>query len=117
MIGEIFYQSRWIEKNRNNSWRALIDFDTIWLENETKIKIEKFDNQIKKEIKIEIKEDIKFETEVQRGLEILKKFEFPISQETPKNQKVKSDFWFGTRNNIQEILIQVVRMPGRPVTG
>ena len=61
-------------------------------ENETKIKIEKFDDQIKKEIKIEIKEDIKFETEVQKGLEILKKIEFPISQETPKNHKAKSNF-------------------------
>ena len=45
-------------------------------ENETKIKVEKYGDQIKKEIKIEIKEEIKFETEVQRGLEILKKIEF-----------------------------------------
>ena len=36
-------------------------------ENETKIKVEKYGDQIKKEIKIEIKEEIKFETEVQRG--------------------------------------------------
>ena len=64
-------------------------------ENETKIKIEKFDDQIKKEIKIEIKEDIKCETDVQRGLEILKKFELPIEniiiQENNKGQKVKSE--------------------------
>ena len=61
-------------------------------ENETKIKIEKFGDQIKNEIRIEIKEDIKFETEVQRGLEIIKKIEFPISKETNENQTAKSVF-------------------------
>ena len=36
-------------------------------ENDTKIKIEKFDDPIKMDIKIEIKKEIKCETDVQRG--------------------------------------------------
>ena len=47
------------------------------LENETKIKIEKFDNQIKQDIKIEIKKEIKCETDEQLGLEALLKYPGP----------------------------------------
>ena len=49
---------------------------------ENEIKIKKWDDQIKKEFK----EEIKFDTEVHRGLKILEKLELPIenkiSQET-----------------------------------
>ena len=41
---------------------------------ENEIKIKKWDDQIKKEFK----EEIKFDTEVHRGLKILEKFELPI---------------------------------------
>ena len=44
-------------------------------ENETKIEIEKFDSQIKNEMQTGIKEEVKFETEVQRGLKILEKLD------------------------------------------
>ena len=64
-------------------------------ENDTKIKIEKFDDPIKTDIKIEIKKEIKCETDVQRGLQILEKFELPIenkiSKENNESQKAKSE--------------------------
>ena len=57
--------------------------------NETKIEIEKLDSQIKNETGT--KEEIKFETEVQRGLKILKKLDVlkEISQEPNENQEAK----------------------------
>ena len=60
--------------------------------NETKIEIEKFDSQIKNEVQTGIKEEIKFETEVQRGLKILEKLDVlkEISQEPNENQEAKS---------------------------
>ena len=60
-------------------------------EHETKIEIEKFDGQIKNEMQTGIKEEVKFETEVQRGLKILEKLDVPkeISQEPNENQEAK----------------------------
>ena len=57
--------------------------------NETKIEI---DSQIKNEVQTGIKEEVKFETEVQRGLKILEKFDVlkEISQEPNENQEAKS---------------------------
>ena len=59
--------------------------------NETKIEIEKFDSQMKNEMQTGIKEEVKFETEVQRGLKILEKLDVPkeISQEPNENQEAK----------------------------
>ena len=57
---------------------------------ENEIKIKKLDNQIKNEFK----EEIKFETEVHRGLKILEKLVLPIEnkirRETNENQEAKS---------------------------
>ena len=60
--------------------------------NETKIEIEKFDSQMKNEMQTGIKEEVKFETEVQRGLKILEKLDVlkEISQEPDENQEAKS---------------------------
>ena len=48
------------------------------------------------QIKNEFKEEIKFETEVHRGLKILEKLELPIEnkirRETNKNQEAKSPY-------------------------
>ena len=59
---------------------------------ENEIKIKKLDDQIKNEFK----EEIKFETEVHRGLKILEKLELPIEnkirRETNKNQEAKSPY-------------------------
>ena len=63
-----------------------------------------FDNQIKKEIK----EDIRFETGVQRGLEILEKLEFPIenkiSKETNESQEANSAFLKNRENESLQLL-------------
>jgi hypothetical protein len=58
--------------------------------NETKI--EKFDSQIKNEVQTGIKSEVKFETEVQRGLKILEKLDDlkEISQEPNETQEAKS---------------------------
>ena len=60
--------------------------------NETKIEIDKCDSQIKNEMQIGIKQEAKFEKEVQRGLKILEKLDVPkeISQEPNENQEAKS---------------------------
>ena len=59
--------------------------------NETKIEIEKCDSQIKNEMQTGIKQEVKFEKEVQRGLKILEKLDVPkeISQEHNENQEAK----------------------------
>ena len=59
--------------------------------NETKIEIEKCDSQIKNEMQTGIKQEVKFEKEVQRGLKILEKLDVPkeISQEPNENQEAK----------------------------
>ena len=63
--------------------------------NETKIEIEKCDSQIKNEMQTGIKQEVKFEKEVQRGLKILEKLDVPpkeISQEPIENQEAKSPY-------------------------
>ena len=76
--------------NTHQNSNDLLDKDIP--ENETKMEIEKFDGQIKNEMQTGIKEEVKFETEVQRGLKILEKIDVlkETSQETNKNQEAKS---------------------------
>ena len=76
-------------------------------ENDTKIKIEKFDDPIKTDIKIDIKKEIKCETDVQRGLQKENNESQKAKSENEDLQsEIKTDLSDITSENYQKIVVQ-----------